>query len=634
MNKSVLKGILGVIILSCTTPAIAQLPQLKQQPLELSTKENIKLSERSIKALQTANPQQVLGNRNVKLSTPYVKGTPNAALTTLPKVVKRDGETSPATFYNADSGYYNLVPGFGLYAVSDDSIVYSRRGILGYPDRDLHFYNQTPEFDNLIWDFSGVQYEADTMSLHPYFGSGTTYYMDTPYLTATLNNVDSTYCMGYGFDYLDSDNNVGGMVALTGGAYAYNVDVDADPFYNTFYNALGADDVWEEGNILFGWDTSYESAFIELFDAPYDGAIGLWATQFYILTPTTVDLAKKKDYITVTWAAQNTETGEWEALKTFDSSDLTIYRDPTLSGSSLRVWFVSVMSDQPILTEGSFYVMITGPQDGTEWALCAQLDRLDFPDPERNTAYFVPSVGEYAGLICQYVLTVYDEEGTEYYDYTYCSSLDIHQYFVTPYMLLYEQSTETLLTETYIDFNIDGETQSYYIGDWDGGVSDGVSMTATITNSTDEDDWITVDEELGQSELYSDYFDLNITVSSKPWNVEGRRATLTLKDNLGFKREFVIYQGDHDVADEAAAVATVNASGKVNVTAQGNTFSLTYPTDFSNLNIYSTSGQRVGTYALSSGGSQNINVSSLRTGMYILQFVGKDTTQTVKVVKK
>lgn len=284
-------------------------------------------------------------------------------------------------------------------------------------------------------------------------------------------------------------------------------------------------------------------------------------------------------------------------------------------------------TDMPeVLVKNSFYVMIVGPQDGTKWALMAQLDRIDYPDPERNTAYFVPTVGEYAGQVRQYVLQ--DQTGQAF---NYASSLDIHQFVATPYMIMSKNGTD-VIEDTNYDFNATGEVRDLLISDWLGGSSNGVSITATVSNSS-HGDWFSVTQPVA-AEGKSNLFAITLTAQAKPFNVKGRRATLTLTDNKGFSRDLTIYQGDRSAADDALSVEAVNASGRVDVTAAGEGFDVIYPSSYNRLDVYATSGQLVGTYALSAGGSAHIAAASWQKGIYVFQFAGNEGTQVVKVLKK
>lgn len=605
MNNKIFKGLFSVALMACAMSVSAQLPVLSVQKAQLPAKS---------KAALKAGKPAVAGHLEVA-----GKAAPRTV--DLNDVVTRGGE-KPGTFYTVETGYYNLVPGLGLATVSEDSVVFARNGIMAYPDRDLHFIHATKEgtYSAFEWDFGGDdKFTEDTIRMHPFFAPNGVY-LETPKLTATKDGVDSVYCMGGGYE---DGKFVPGMVALSGMGYVYNVDVDGYPFANTFYNSLSPNDPWGAGHMLFGWDTTDKPAYMEIFDAPKKGGIMLWGTHFYVMTPTSVDLGKKR--FAVSWSEHVPETDEWKMVKEFTEIRPRLVRD--LSNDAFRVWDVTVNTDMPeVLVKNSFYVMIVGPQDGTKWALMAQLDRIDYPDPERNTAYFVPTVGEYAGQVRQYVLQ--DQTGKAF---NYASSLDIHQFVATPYMIMSKKGTD-VIEDTNYDFNATGEVRNLLISDWLGGSSNGVSITAAVSNSS-HGDWFSVTQPVA-AEGKSNLFAITLTAQAKPFNVKGRRATLTLTDNKGFSRDLTIYQGDRSAADDALSVEAVNASGRVDVTAAGEGFDVIYPSSYNCLDVYATSGQLVGTYALSAGGSAHIAAASWQKGIYMFQFAGSEGTQVVKVLKK
>ena len=622
MKHVTLKGMLSAAMAVCTMSVAAQVPSAVVKPAfhpeTVAGKQALRTGATVVK---TPNGQAV------RLAAPRLRSAGEAV--SAYNVMKRDTPVKPGAFYKVESGYYNLVPGFALASISEDSVVYANHGVLGYPDRDIHFINATPEgtYSAIEWDFSGDKFLEDTVMMHPFFANNNVF-LDTPKLTATSDGVDSTYQMGYGSDnnYDGKDGrNAPGMVSLSQLAYVYNVDVDATPFYNTFYSALGASAPWTRGNMLFGWDPDLQSSFVEMFEAPKDGAVALWGTHFFVLTPSSVDLAKKR--FAVTWAEWDEESQEWVMRKEFTDIKPELERGYQL-GNNLRVWSVSVNTEQPdCLVENEFYVMITGPQDGTQWSLFSQLDRMDFPNPERNTAYYVPAKGDYQGQLCQYVLQLTSGE-----EWVYASSLDIHQFVVTPYMIMCkDDASMAFMQDKNYDFDVNGEEQKYLIIDWMGSAENGTSIKAEVSNSTDGD-WLAVTQPT-VSEVQKNYFSISFTASAKPWNGKGRRATVTLTDHKGFSRELVMYQGDRAEADNALSVETVNAAGKVEVAQQGEDYRVAYPTSYDRVNVYDASGRMVAEQALTDVGSAVVHAASWRGGIYLMQFSGRAGMQTVKVVK-
>lgn len=566
---------------------------------------------------------------------PAFSQQPAAAATK--RALKRDAEVvKPGSFYTVAPGYYNLVPGYGVAYENDEVSVYAEHGILGFIDRDIVFTNRTPEYDSFYWTVEDNTYTYDEIMAHPLFNEQR--YMEPPLLTATLAGVDSTYQMGAYVQPAEDgqeSKTVPGMIALSGGAFVYNVDIPASPFSETSYGSLSGD--WN--SMIFGYEKDLKTAYMEMFDAPAGGNAALASTLFHVVTPNTVDLSGNP--FKVTWVAKQKGSGEWKSLAQMTSSASYM---PESSGNGLRLWRVLASPEDQdfILVEDSFYVMIEGPHDA-QWAMFhyyrsntvvnekgEPVDELD-PVVDKNTAYFVYLEGEQAGTMGQYMGTTTDNSGNTVY-VRRNASLDIHQYVITPYMLLVEKDLMNVNQTGMVDIAATGETLDYYLSDWRGGADSNVAITATVSASTDGD-WLTVKQPAAAEGANLSYmFTFGVEASYLDFDTEGRRATVTLTDNAGFSRDIVVYQGDHDAADEALAVAEVNASGKVKAVCDGEEFLLTYPTGYCSLSVYDISGKLLDSRSLSPAGSDRISASGLRNGIYLLQFVGKDA-QTVKVLK-
>lgn len=583
----------------------------------------------TLDALKAGRVSNIRASRALQASPVQVGQAGRQAVSGARTVVKRETTETvkPKTYYKANRGYYNIVPGMPYkYDGSGMPTDYTNNGILGYIDRDLEFINQTPEFDTFEWNSYGETYTVDQMIVHPFFN--TDGYMVTPKLTTWLAGADSTYQMGGGVTTADAD----GMVLLNGGGFIYNVDVDAIPFSDTWYLTLsGSNDPWS--GMLFGGDIDGKPVYVETFDAPSGGPVVLDATVFYVFTSNKVDLSSKT--FEVSYMLRNPETGEWneEAKITCEKATL----DQAASG--LRLWQVMALADNLVMARDSFQVMIAGPQDGSQWALpiyyrgLVPLNDAEAFAASGNTASFFPTVGEYAGQMGPYAVQAQLSDGSTVEDCILCASLDIYQHVGTPFIVIADDDATMMLNETGTeDFATGGETKDYLLLDWAGSAADGVALTATVSESTDGD-WLTVTQPVAATGLgRTDYFALSITAPSKSFLTAGRRATLTLSDNNGYSRQLVIYQGDHAAADEALGIAEVNASGKVSAVYADGAFELTYPTDYKTLKVYSLSGQLAGSYKLSANGTDRISAAGLQDGIYLLQFVGKDA-QTVKVQK-
>ena len=121
-----------------------------------------------------------------------------------------------------------------------------------------------------------------------------------------------------------------------------------------------------------------------------------------------------------------------------------------------------------------------------------------------------------------------DTEGKEY-EFTYNTSLDIHMFVATPYIIMSEDdATATIVQQDELELNIDGETHNYLLMDWFGTASSGTTISASISESTDGD-WLTVTQpvQAGTDANRKNYFSMSLKATSKDWLLEGRRATLT-----------------------------------------------------------------------------------------------------------
>lgn len=537
------------------------------------------------------------------------------------RIATREGG-KPGAYYGVQSGVYTLVPRY-LLRQNGTSELYANRGVLGYIDRNITFYNQTPDAESFYWDFLGQEgITTDSVTTRPFFVNEG--YVETPVLTATANGADSTYQMG---NYINGEGKTEkGMVALTGSAFVWNCNVEAEPFFNTGYMPLDSNNPWAA--MLFGTDTSGRSAYMEMFDAPAEGGIYMSGTNFLVLTPSTVDLSRKP--FTILWAERR--NGQFEVIQEMGNVVPTLFQ--SYPDVQMRLWDVTAAPDDLVKVDSAFYVMIQGPQDGTQWALYAQLDRALYRDSTRNTAWYVPTVGENMGVPLQYILEGYNQEGEVVTSMPLCTSLDIHQLVATPYILLAEGPQQTLLGTDSLNLDINGQTRTLYLSDWYNTAASGqVSITATVSASTDAD-WLTVTQP-GQATggVSLDYFEFSIQASSLPFDLDGRRATVTLTDSKGFSRDIVIYQGDVEAADNALGVEEVKKAGEAKVVATDEGYQVTYPAGCRSLEVYGMAGQLVASYALSGeGGMVMVPESSWQKGVYVFRLTGEHT-QAVKVLK-
>lgn len=607
LNKTLKKGVaLSMLLAASTATTMAQ-----DLNAVANIQRNIATDNKPVMRIPqlTKSPMKVIENvSKAKVST-----------RTLSEITTKDGNNAkPGTYYTVNEGVYNLVPGFAVAQDNANNVIYSDRGILGYLDRDMTFKNKTPLCDTYTWEFWGNTDTTDSINMHPFFPNNG-YSLETPSLRASLNGIDSTYQMG---TYYDQTNNktVKGSIILNGGAYVYNVDVDAEPFLNTYFGTTNTNDPWN--NILFGNDSETKPFYLEIFDAPLGGPVVLQLTHFFVATPLNVDLTNTE--FEVEWWELDQDGKQWLSRKTFKIKPTTKVDYENLK---IRLWtFIASDETLTVMVNNDFAVKINGPQDGTQWALLHQIDRANFTDSQRNTTFFVPTIGSMKDQYCQYNFGIV-EDG-QITQVQYCTSLDIHQRVITPYMILCnDDATMAFIEKPDMDFDINGEERSFIISDWYGG-SPLVNITAKVIESTDGD-WLKVTQPTPATvDGYDGYFRTTFTATSKDFLTEGRRATVRLTDSKGFSRDIVVYQGDRK-AVSVESIMNANSQIKINVTE--NNFEISYPEDYNWLEIYNLSGICVNRYNLGKSGQLDIP-ANLPKGIYTFVFKG-NKTQSIKVLK-
>lgn len=548
---------------------------------------------------------------SVRTSSPRVYTTVSEAV-----AAAESRAAKPGTYYTHSSGYYHLVPGFPLGVTEKNDTILSERGILGYLDRDLSFFNRTPEADSLSWDFYGNQLNADTVVIRPYYRNDTPYYLEMPTLTATLGTADSSYQMGR---YVDDAGKVhAGMIATALSAAVYNVDVDALSESTSIIN-LGT--TWDDP-VLFGYDAVNKPDYMEVFEAPAGGSIILFSTSFYMVTPAREDLSEAK--FTVEWMVADGD--QWVTRKKIKAKIELLARDMDFD---LSAWLgtATLVEDEnedridfSTLIDEPFAVRISGPQDGKKWALLCQNDRESFPDSTRNTAYYIPSTGEAKDRLCQYVFSYENQSGEEVGTQRFNTSLNIYQFMVAPYIVIF--GSDSMRVESALDFNSTGETRTFLLRDWydTPGKS---TLTAKVSEGAD---WLTVTQPAADGL----FFKMEITASSKNILVPGRRAKVTLTDNIGYSRDFFIYQGDRAAADLAGVdEVEVAMPDAVKAVYDGDAFVI-QSTGYTRAEVYDTMGRLLLRQALSADG--RIPAASLSEGVYLIRLFGNGMT-TVKVAK-
>lgn len=592
--------------LSAAAQSLTDCQPLSAQKVATST---VLSAKQRLQSLPALTPVRRL--ESVRTASPRVYTTVSEAV-----AAAESRAVKPGTYYTHSSGYYHLVPGYPLGVTEKNDTILSERGILGYLDRDLSFFNRTPEADSLSWDFYGNQLNADTVVIRPYYRNDTPYYLEMPTLTATLGTADSSYQMGR---YVDDAGKVhAGMIATALSAAVYNVDVDALSESTSIIN-LGT--TWDDP-VLFGYDAVNKPDYMEVFEAPAGGSIILFSTSFSVITPAREDLSEER--FTVEWMVADGD--QWVTRKKIKAKIELLARDMDLD---LSAWLgtATLVEDEnedridfSTLIDEPFAVRISGPQDGKKWALLCQNDRESFPDSTRNTAYYIPSTGEAKDRLCQYVFSYENQSGEEVGTQRFNTSLNIYQFMVAPYIVIF--GSDSMGVESALDFNSTGETRTFLLRDWydTPGKS---TLTAKVSEGAD---WLTVTQPAADGL----FFKMEVTASSKGIFVAGRRAKVTLTDNIGYSRDFFIYQGDRAAAD-LAGVDEVEAAmpDAVKAVYDGDAFVI-QSTGCTRAEVYDTMGRLLLRQALSADG--RIPAASLSEGVYLIRLFGNGVT-TVKVAK-
>lgn len=606
------RNILFILCAGMTLSAAAQSltdnRPLSAQKVATST---VLSAKQRLQSLPVLTPVRRL--ESVRTSSPRVYTTVSEAV-----AAAESRAVKPGTYYTHSSGYYHLVPGYPLGVTEKNDTILSERGILGYLDRDLSFFNRTPEADSLSWDFYGNQLNADTVVIRPYYRNDTPYYLEMPTLTATLGTADSSYQMGR---YVDDAGKVhAGMITTALSAAIYNVDVDAASLENTSMINLG--NSWD-GPFLFGYDAANKPGYLEVFEAPAGGGVVLFSTTFYMVAPAREDLSEER--FTVEWMVADGD--QWTTREKIKAEISSAFRDVQ---SDISVWVASAtLTDEDgeidfsTLIDEPFAVRISGPQNGKKWALLCQNDRESFPDSTRNTAYYIPSTGEAKDRLCQYVFSYENESGEEVGTQQFNTSLDIHQFMIAPYIeIVGIVGSDSMRVESALDFNSTGETRTFLLRDWydTPGKS---TLTAKVSEGAD---WLTVTQPAADGL----FFKMEVTASSKGIFVAGRRAKVTLTDNIGYSRDFFIYQGDRAAADLAGVdEVEVAMPDAVKAVYDGDAFVI-QSTDYTRAEVYDTMGRLLLRQTLSADG--RIPAASLSEGVYLIRLFGNGVA-TVKVAK-
>jgi hypothetical protein len=126
---------------------------------------------------------------------------------------------------------------------------------------------------------------------------------------------------------------------------------------------------------------------------------------------------------------------------------------------------------------------------------------------------------------------------------------------------------------------------------------------------------------------------MSMTAKAKKFNVKARRATVTIADNMGYSREIIVYQGDRAEADKLVSVAEANSTRKISVKEEGDGYTFICPSIYHELRVCNAAGQTITSQSLAGDGIGTLSAPTWGKGVYLLQFIGKGTSQTIKIVR-
>ncbi|MBR6590897.1 MAG: hypothetical protein IKK67_10655 [Bacteroidaceae bacterium] len=518
------------------TAALAQVP-IQQYAEQLSRLDNSAQIDKSM--LETLGKQRF---QNLQFQHRVSKGLLNATPSWLEynfierkvdskQPVTRSSNSFFKASYTVSEGILNVVPG---YPLDEDGTIYTGNGIMAPMDCKVTYTNTSVGAANHDW-MIGDWVSVNTPQISTNYIPNTSedlIFETMPLLTiySTSGEMD-TYQYGFHQD-IETKEDVDGIAYNIPVAYAWNVDPHAESLFHTFYATFGS---WDQ--VLFGSDSDMKSSYIESYDKPLT-PMALLGASFFVAAPSDATLDQKE--FTVNWM----KTVMQDGVPMYAPMTEAITTKPQLvwrsDNDGFSLWTVTVNLPKQIMIDEQFAIIIDGPIDGTQWALLHQLDRTS----DKNTAGFIPTVGDYAGRILTYQL-LYEGE-TEYRRYN--TSLDIHLRVAMPFIMMgddYSMWTDSLGADN-AGMQIDAYAMAWSVLMWNDYTPLKISTTA---------DWLRIENvvpaELDKNMMTS----FRLVIDPLPEGVAGRQADIIFSDNLGFTRRRTFIQGDAAAGIDDVTVA-------------------------------------------------------------------------------
>lgn len=517
-------------VMKLMTSLLLAVPVLAQQPFEGIMSSVHRMNPVSVKTLPS---MQRVEMKNIFTDLNRVSKSEFSARATR--------AAAPVAYYEVESGVYTLVPDMRFteeistnngYLVPLNTPIeykYVNPGIGGDPV----YYEWTIDQD-IYRSTSAVKVYTPYVFLDEYV----TY---TPELYVGSNAGEDVYSAGT-LTFTMSDGGtkeVLGMIPLAGSGWISNLDVNAYPGISTSLLYYDSSNPW--GSVFFGTETEYHSAYIEYYDAPKGGYASVQGNYIPVVTPSDVDLTNKTFALAYAEVVDSQLVIRSEQEVTGGENIIKVNVDEE---NKVAEWVIFGVLDEAIMMKNQWAVLIQGPQDGTQWAMRCQVDRLDDGlglNDDKVTSYQVIMSGEYAGYITPAVS--YTSSSGDVKEYP--TSLDMYTFVAYPWMSI---ATDSYLFADTIPSDAAGGVASAMLASW--GMVEGL----TVTSDTE---WLscTTSPYIIEGQTAEWLLNIEINVEPLPTDVDGRMGHLTFKDKEGYTKVFTVIQGDAAASIEEVTVA-------------------------------------------------------------------------------
>lgn len=447
----------------------------------------------------------------------------------------------PVAYYMVESGVYTMVPGMSMTedTYTDNGFLaplnvpvkyeYAHTGTGGYP---VHYeWLLGDAEDDIVIGTSSAE-----KVYTPYVFTGNISTITPELYVLNEASAEDSYSAGT-LTFSMSDGSVQefrGMVSLSGAGWVYNMDVDAYPGLSSSILYVDDNDIW--GSVFFGTETQYQSAYVELYEAPKGGWAAVQGSWIPVVTPADVDLQSK----TFNLAYAEAVNGQLTVKSDLAVTGENIIKVGVDTENNIAEWMVLGILDSIVQVNDVWAVLIQGPQDGTKWAMKTQIDRLYDENPlndELVTTKQLLMSGEYAGYMADAVQYTTSANETKVYPV----SLDMYTFVALPWMSVVidtEEGSFLVQNDTLPTFSADGGTAPAILASWN---------TVAGLKVTSDASWLTCTTapfKYEDGQVAEILLEISVTAEPIPAGVEGRKANLTFTDEWGYTQVLTVIQGE------------------------------------------------------------------------------------------